>query len=159
MVFKPLVSVDEIRQAEADIALAAAATSDTEVRDESVPAAPSVDAVPVPTEMSVRPDARLTLVEPTAIDRLIAKIGFPSRMRRIGNLNRITRTLRLGLAEGLYDARFPSGGKEHQMAVKLHALAQDDKTADDELLVILGWMQAVVCAKCPTVSPARARAA
>ena len=155
MNFKPLITEDEFRQAEADIAIAAEA----EAARGKAPAPPNAKPEQTVRDASVRPEARLVTVEATRSVRILAKIGFTRRMRRTETLNRVTRTLRLGLSAGLYDARVQGGGREYQMAIKLHSMASDPATPDAEMSVILGWVQALVSVKCPTITPAKARAA
>jgi hypothetical protein len=91
--------------------------------------------------------------------KLLAMIGLKRGLRRVETVNRIARTVALGCDAGLYDQTRKHGGREFAMAMKLHARAAHPHTPDDELLVILGWVQALVAMGCKGMTPDRARAA
>lgn len=152
MTFKPLISEEEFRLAEAEIEAAAAEVADvSSSRNEQNNEPARVH--------HVQANLKLTPKAVPAVKTLLAAFGFDRGRKRIETYNRIVRTLSLGLESGLMDNDSPDGGKEYMLAMKLYAICADQRTKDDELSVILGWMQAIVSMNCQGITLERVRAA
>ena len=158
MKFKPLVSEDEFRAAEAEIEAATRELARLAEANQSahvVPAPPAATAKPpqAPTA-EVRPEIRTRIIEPGFGSRALAVIGFKSELRRVRMVNKIARTEDFGCARGL--AERP---KEFATVAAIYAMASDPKTAADELPVALGWIQSLVFLSCQSVKLTDVRAA
>lgn len=159
MKFKPLVSDDDFRAAEADIEAVTREISRQERAAEaprpSAATSAAVTRLDARTTKSgeVRAEIRTRTVQPGFVVQLLAFVGIKSPLRRIMNLNRIARTVDLGCASGL-----AARTRSHETVAGLYSMANDPKTADTELPVILGWIQATVVMSCPSVTPAKVRA-
>ncbi|MBY3151006.1 hypothetical protein HFO56_00990 [Rhizobium laguerreae] len=155
MKFKPLVSDDEFRAAEADIeAVTREISRQAQEAATPRPAAEIVDRdAPVPSVCDVRAEIRTRIVEPGVGVRLLALAGIRSPLRRVIDLNRIARTVDLGCAAGL-----ATRTRSFETVAGLYSMACDKSTAAAELPVILGWVQAIVVMTCPSVTPAKVRA-
>ncbi|MCS4089814.1 hypothetical protein [Rhizobium sp. BK176] len=160
MKFKPLVSDDEFRAAEADIEAVTREIS-RQAQAAETPRAIAAVSVAAPSGVAkatnggdVRAEIRTRTVTPGLCVRMLALVGITSPLRRILNLNRIARTVDLGCASGL-----ASRPRSYETVAGLYSMANDPKTATDELPIILGWVQAIVVMTCPSVTPAKVRAA
>ena len=151
MRFKPLVTEEEVLRAEADIEAAARS-----VREE-VPADAPPEDFPAAVEADVRPEIRTSIREPGPWPRLLAALGFARRLRRITLENRIARTVDHACRAGLLDSRLPSGRPAFELVAAMYAMSCDPRTPDDELPVILGWLQGVAAVCCPGVTPSALR--
>jgi hypothetical protein len=158
MKFKPLVSDNEFRAAEADIeAVTREISKQAQAAEAPRPAAASSAAVTsvdarAAASGEVRAEIRTRTEQPGIGVQLLALAGIKSPLRRILNLNRIARTVDLGCASGL-----ASRPRSHETVAGLYSMANDPRTATAELPVILGWIQAIVVMSCPSVTPAKVR--
>lgn len=155
MNFKPLVSEDDFRTAEAEIE---AATRELARQAQAVVTAPPRPApvAPEPARQAsgdVGAEIRTRIAEAGFAARAMALFGMRSRLERVRTLNRIARTVDLGCAAGL-----AGRSKAFDTVSGLYTMACDPKTPADELPVILGWVQAIVVMACPSVTPAKVRA-
>jgi hypothetical protein len=154
MNFKPLVSEDEFRAAEADIEAA------TRELAHQAQAAVNVDPARVsamlkptqPPRVSSR-EIRTRTLEPSLTARLMASFGMRSRVNRVHIINKIAKTVDLACASGLAEK-----SKPFDMIAGLYAMACNPKTSTGELSVILGWVQAIVVMTCPSITPNKVRA-
>lgn len=147
MQFKPLISDDEFRRAEADIEAAA------EMERLAAQAKPDPAMAEPDVQADIHPDVRLETFHVSSLSKIRAIFGFSAAKNRVETVNRIVNTLRLGLDNGLYDGDKPGGGKGYSMALKLHAMAIDPATPNGEIPVILGWLQAIVAMTCDGLTP------
>lgn len=158
MKFKPLVSEDEFRTAEAEIEAATrelARLAEANKTAHVVHAQTAATAKPpqAPT-VEVRPEIRTRIIEPSFGTKALAMIGFKSGLRRVRMVNKIARTVDFGCARGL--AARP---REFATVAAIYTMASDPKTAADELPVALGWIQSLVFLSCQPVTLTAVRAA
>lgn len=158
MKFKPLVSEDEFRTAEAEIEAATrelARLAEANKTAHVVPAQPAATAKPPQAPAAeVRAEIRTRIIEPSFGTKALAMIGFKSGLRRVRMVNKIARTVDFGCARGL--AARP---REFATVAAIYAMASDPKTAAGELPVALGWIQALVFLSCQPVTLTAVRAA
>jgi hypothetical protein len=160
MKFKPLVSDDEFRAAEADIeAVTLEIARQAQAAQAPRPVvAPRVAVSSADTQATsggeVRAEIRTRTVTPGFGVRMLALVGIKSPLRRMLTLNRIARTVDMGCASGL--AGKP---RSYETVAGLYAMANNPKTSVSELPIILGWIQATVVMSCPSVTPSKVRAA
>lgn len=160
MKFKPLVSDDEFRAAQADIEAVTRELSRqaqaTEVPRQAATPSAVVPGAQAQTTKSgeVRAEIRTRKLQPGVGVRLLALVGIKAPLRRILNLNRIARTVDLGCSSGL-----TAKSRSYETVAGLYSMANDPQTAATELPIILGWIQAIVVMSCPSVTPAKVRAA
>lgn len=157
MKFKPLVSEDEFRTAEAEIEAATQEVARLAVAQETANPLPTqsaaADMPPQAVSSEVRPEIRTRIVEASFGTKALAMLGLKSGLRRIVMVNKIARTVDFGCARGL--AERP---KEFATVAALYAMASDPKTAAEELPVALGWIQSLVFLSCQSVTLTAVRA-
>jgi hypothetical protein len=157
MHFKPLVSEDEFRAAEAEIEAATRELAQIAQAERTAPAVPATSVVPAAAShgpmADVRPEIRTKVLAPTFGTRALALIGFKAGLRRIDMINKITRTVNFGCARGL--AHRP---KELATVAALYAMASDPGTPAEELPIALGWIQSLVFLSCSDLKLADVRA-
>ncbi len=158
MKFKPLVSEDEFRTAEAEIEAATqelARLAEASKTATAVSAQPAASAEPPQAPAAeVRPEIRTRIIEPSFGTKALAMIGFKSGLRRVRMVNKIARTVSFGCARGL--AEQP---KEFATVAAIYTMASDPKTAAEELPIALGWIQSLVFLSCQSVTLTAVRAA
>ncbi|MDW9478786.1 hypothetical protein GOB57_08715 [Sinorhizobium meliloti] len=157
MKFKPLVSEDDFRIAEAEIEAATRELSRQAQPDPTATNLPAQRAVSTETSratsVELTPEIRTRIVEPGVNARILAWVGLKSGLRRVRTLNKISRTVDFGCASGLAQR-----SKELETVALLYAMACDPGTPAHELPLILGWIQALVVMTCPSVTPSAVRA-
>jgi hypothetical protein len=154
MKFKPLVSEDEFRAAEADIE---AATRELARRspDDGEPIVSAIQPVVPPPPSAptgaAPPEIRTRIVDPSLTMRIMAMIGMGARLRRVHALNKIARTVDFACAAGLK-------GKSFETVAGLYSIANDARASDAAIPVILGWIQAITYMTCPSATAAEVQA-
>lgn len=163
--FKPLVSEEDLREAEADI--------EAVIREVSAPqpmSTPHPSSAPAALAMGSKAEAQVPLIggipdstvrdflwrarTPTRAARIASALGMRGGIRRADTVNKIGRTVETGCAAGL--ARRP---KAFDTAVGIYTKACDPNVGLYELHEMLGWVQATVAMACPSLTASRIREA
>jgi hypothetical protein len=154
MRFALLVTDEDCLRAEQDIERAVA-EREAAIRAAAAPARPSDgEARPV-----VAPEIRTSRRDAGLGARLLAKIGCTARARRAEVFNSIGRTVDLACANGLADQSSAQGTKAFEMVARLYESAKAPGKSSEDLMMVLGWTQAVVTFTCRGLSATAIRSA
>jgi hypothetical protein len=173
MRFKPIFTDEELNRAEEEIAEAARNFGQAEVntapvssRDKAGNVSKIVEEVSITTKtedisslIAVAPEPNITGMTMPSVTKLAALVGVKTKhWRKIDAVNRFVRTIQFGLKKGLYNPSRREGGREYMMCMKLYAEVKRPATSHDDVLLALGWAQALIAVSCEGVSPATVRA-
>ena len=175
MRFKPIFTEEELSRAEEEIAEAARNFGQADVisahdtsHKEEVAVPNIVGEVALPSKnkgadtsslIAVAPEPNIIGMTMPSATKLAAMIGIKTkRWRKIDAVNRFVRTIQFGLKKGLYNPSRREGGREYLMCMKLYAEVKRPGASDADVLLALGWAQALIAVSCEGVSPATIRA-
>jgi len=164
MLFKPLVSEEDYRIAEADIAAAIEELRVEEAFSSTVAAldlSQCADADlghgfedfgPDEDIPDMRADVRSYGRKPSFVAWLRARMTPRPRKAGPATLAKIARTIDYGSARGLADGGRAKGYDAVGAVERLHAMARDPSTPREQVFVLLGWVQAIVAMSCKGVT-------